>query len=138
MTVQLNPYINFRGNAREAMTFYQEVLGGELRMNTFGDYGAAQDPSEQDQIMHAQIDAPNGMTLMASDIPQRLPFQPGNTSSISLSGDAEPELKGYWDRLSEGAEILEPLTKAQWGDSFGMLKDRFGITWLVNISAPRT
>ena len=135
MTVRLNPYINFRGNTRDAMSFYQEVLGGELTMNTFEEFGASQDPSDRDQIMHAQLEAPNGLWLMAADVPERMPYEPGNTSSISLSGDDEAQLTRYWNGLAEGAQILQPLTKAQWGDSFGMLQDKFGITWLVNIAA---
>ena len=137
MTVRLNPYLNFRGSTREAMTFYQGILGGELRLSTFEDFGAAEDPSDKDLVMHSQLEAPNGLWLMAADVPERMPYQPGDTSSISLSGDDEAQLTQYWKGMSEGAEVRQPLTKAQWGDSFGMLQDKFGITWLVNIAAPR-
>ena len=135
MTVRLNPYVNFRGTAREAMTFYHEVFGGDLRMNTFEEFGAAEEPADRNLIMHAQLEGGDGLWLMGSDVPERMPFVPGtNTSSISLSGDDESRLTGYFTRLSGGGEILQPLTKARWGDSFGMLRDKFGITWLVNIS----
>jgi PhnB protein len=136
MSVRLNPYLNFRGNAREAMTFYHAILGGDLRMSTFGEYGAAQDASDKDLIMHAQLEGANGLWLMGSDVPERLPFVPGaNASAVSLSGDDESRLTGYYDALARGGEVLQPLTKAQWGDSFGMVKDRFGVTWMVNIAA---
>jgi PhnB protein len=140
MAVRLNPYVNFRGQTREAMTFYQRVLDGELRMSTFEDFGASQDPSERNLIMHAQLEGGDGdLWLMGADVPERMPFQPGtNASSISLSGDDEAKLTRYFEALSEGGEITEPLKKAPWGDSFGMLRDRFGVSWLVNISAPRS
>jgi PhnB protein len=139
MTVRLNPYINFRGNAREAMTFYHGVLGGDLRMNTFEEFGAAEAPSERNLIMHAQLEGEDGLWLMGSDVPERMPFVPGtNTSAISLSGDDEARLSGYFETLSDGGEVLQPLTKAQWGDAFGMLRDQFGLTWMVNIAAARS
>jgi PhnB protein len=134
----LNPYLGFRGNAREAMEFYQQALGGELTISTFGEFHASQDPSEDDLVMHARLLNPAGFLLMGSDTPQRMPFNPGDTVSISLGGEEADELQGYWDRLSEGATVLQPLEKASWGDSFGMLKDRFGFTWLVNIAGSAT
>jgi PhnB protein len=132
MGVVLNPYLNFRGNAREAMEFYQSVFGGELTVSTFADYQLAEDPSENDQVMHSQLEGEVGFTLMGADVPSRQQANPNG--SISLSGDDEGTLRGYWDKLSDGAQIVEPLEKAPWGDSFGMLTDRFGVFWLVNIS----
>jgi PhnB protein len=134
MPIRLNPYLGFRNNAREAMEFYRSVFGGELTISTFADLHASQDPSEDNNVMHSQLETPNGMTLMGSDTPQRMPYNPGDTISVSLSGDDEAELGAYWQGLSEGATVLMPLAKAEWGDSFGMLRDRFGVTWLVNIS----
>lgn len=131
----LNPYLSFRGNAREALEFYRDALGGELQINTFEEFGAAEAyPGEGDKVMHGQLTTPAGFTLMGSDTPSSMPFNPGDTISVSLSGDDEAELRGYWDKLSDGAEIGEPLVKAPWGALFGMLKDRFGIYWLVNIT----
>jgi PhnB protein len=138
MPVRLNPYLGFRNNAREAMEFYKSVFGGELTISTFADLHASQDPSEDDNVMHSQLESPNGLVLMGSDTPERMPYNPGDTISVSLSGDDEPELQGYWKGLSEGATVLMPLEKAQWGDSFGMLRDRFGFTWLVNIAGSAT
>jgi len=134
MTVRLNPYLGFRGNARAAMEFYRGVFGGELTISTFGEFGAAADPAETDQVMHAQLLGEQGVVLMGSDTPQRMPYNPGDTMSVSLFGDDEATLQRWWEGLSDGATVLQPLAKAQWGDSFGMLRDRFGTTWLVNIS----
>jgi PhnB protein len=134
MQSRLNPYISFRDNAREAMEFYQRVFGGELTMTTFKEYDVGTDPSEADKIMHAMLQAPNGMVLMGADTPMEMEHTPGNTLSISLSGDDEPELRGYYDKLREGGVETMPMEKAPWGDSFGMVRDRFGVDWLVNIS----
>jgi PhnB protein len=134
MVSRLNPYLNFRTDARDAMTFYQGIFGGELTMSTFGEFGSAETPADTDLIMHAQLETDNGFTLMGSDTPARMEFTQGTNYSVSLSGDDEAELRGYWDGLSQGATVTMPLEKAPWGDSFGMLIDRFGVPWLVNIS----
>jgi PhnB protein len=134
MASRLNPYLSFRDNAREAMEFYQDVFGGKLDVTTFKEFDVGSDPSEGDKIMHAMLEAPNGMVLMGADTPMGMEFTPGNTVSLSLSGDDEPELRGYYDKLKEGGTEVMPMEKAPWGDSFGMLKDRFGVDWLVNIS----
>ena len=134
MASRLNPYITFDNNAREAMTFYQSVLGGELQVNTFGEYGSADQPGA-DKVMHAMLETPAGFTLMASDPPPGEPAPPaGNNITLSLSGDDSDELRGYWDGLSAGGNVMMPLEKQMWGDTFGMFVDRFGITWLVNIA----
>lgn len=134
MPSRLNPYLSFRGNAREAMEFYQGVFGGELNLATFKEFNISQDPAEADKIMHALLEAPNGMVLMGADTPNGLEYLPGNTISVSLSGDDEGELRGYFDKLKAGGTERMPLEKAPWGDSFGMLKDRFGVDWLINIT----
>jgi PhnB protein len=135
----LNPYLNFRGDAKEALEFYHSVFGGELTVSSFADFGANDVPeAERDQIMHGQLETSAGFTLMASDVPSHMEYAPGtNQYSISLSGpsDDDAQLRGYWQKLSEGGTVIEPLATAPWGDSFGMLTDRFGVTWLVNIAA---
>ena len=132
MSAVLNPYLNFRGNARQAMEFYQSVFGGDLTVNTFAEYQLAEDPSENENLMHSQLETDAGFTLMGSDVPASRELSPNG--SISLSGDDEPLLRGYWDKLADGAQIVEPLAKAQWGDSFGMLVDKNGVFWLVNVT----
>jgi PhnB protein len=134
VTSRLNPYIAFRDTAKDAMAFYQSVFGGELTSSTFGEAGGSPDPGDQDKIMHAQLETPSGFTLMASDTPAGMDVSPGSSISVSLSGDDEPELRGYWDKLSDGATVAVPLERAPWGDTFGMLTDKFGIGWMVNIS----
>lgn len=133
MASRLNPYLNFSGKARDAMEFYKMVFGGELSLMTFADGGMPHEPAEKDHIMHGQLETPSGFTLMGADVPaSHGPVQAN--SSISLSGDDEAELRGYWDKLSAGGSIAQPLEKAPWGDSFGMLSDKFGTPWLVNIT----
>ncbi|ATQ28317.1 3-demethylubiquinone-9 3-methyltransferase [Rhodococcus ruber Chol-4] len=134
MTTRLNPYISFRDNARQAMEFYRSVFGGELDLSTFAEMHASDDPSEQDKIMHSMLASPNGLVLMAADTPNQMSHNPGDNISISLSGDDEAELRGYWDKLSDGGTVAMPLERAPWGDQFGMCTDRFGIQWMVNIA----
>ena len=134
MSVQLNPYLSFRDNAREAMNFYQSVFGGNLTVSTFKEFGAAMDPAEEDLVMHAQLEGDHGITFMGSDTPTRMEYTPGSTMSMSLSGDDETVLRGWFDKLSESGTVTMPLEKAPWGDTFGMCVDRFGIAWLVNVS----
>ena len=134
MPSRLNPYISFKDNAREAMTFYQSVFGGKLDVNTFKEFQASQDPSEDDKVMHAQLEADNGIVFMASDTPAGMDYAPGASLSMSLSGDDEGELRGYWDKLSAGGTVAMPLEPAPWGDTFGMCTDKFGINWMVNIT----
>ena len=136
MSSRLNPYIVFDGSARQALEFYKDVFGGgELALNTYADFGQADAPNA-DKIMHGMLETPNGFTLMCADTPPGEDHKPGNNISISLSGDDAGELRGYWSKLSAGGTVAVPLEKQMWGDEFGMCTDRFGITWMVNISAP--
>ncbi|WP_173923406.1 VOC family protein [Agromyces sp. Marseille-P2726] len=134
MAVTLNPYINFKDNAREALEFYQSVFGGDLNVSTFADFQAAQDPAENDLIMHGQLEGAQGMVIMGADTPKHMEFRAPAGISISLSGDDDAALRSYWDKLADGGTFIQPLEVAPWGDAFGMLTDRFGITWLVNIT----
>ena len=138
MNVRLNPYLNFRNSAEEALKLYQSVFGGELTLSRFGENGMAEDPADSNKIMHGQLEAPNGMTLMASDAPPGIPLSEGGSISVSLSGDDEATLRGYWNGLAAGGQVTVPLEKAPWGDTFGMLIDKFGIAWLVNIAGPQS
>lgn len=134
MATRLNPYLNFKDNARQAMEFYKSALGGELTVSTFGEAQMASNEAEKNMVMHSQLETPAGFTLMASDTPAHMDVEKHGGFSVSLSGDNDSELRGYWDKLSAGSTITQPLEKAPWGDSFGMLVDKFGITWLVNIA----
>jgi PhnB protein len=137
MQSKLNPYLSFKDETREAMEFYRGVFGGKLELNTFKDYHASQDPSEDDKIMHSVLNA-GEITFMASDTPDRMEYKPGTNFSMSLSGDDEAELSGYFDTLAAGGTVTMPLDKAAWGDTFGMVNDKFGITWLVNITPAKS
>jgi len=130
---RLNPYLNFDGTTRAAMEFYHSVFGGELAISTFGEFGAPEgvDP---DGTMHAMLQTPAGFTLMASDGPPGQPVTSGSNFSISLSGDDEAELRGYWDQLAEGGQVVMPLERQMWGDTFGMCVDKFGMPWMINIA----
>jgi PhnB protein len=133
MATTLNPYLNFRDGTREVMDFYASVFGGELTLSTFAENGGMGQPEpEQGKVMHSQLRTRGGMTLMAADVPSSMEVSANGT--VSLSGDDEAELRGYWDGLVEGGSVTVPLEKAPWGDSFGMCTDRFGVDWMVNIA----
>ena len=134
MTMKLNPYLTFNGNAREAMEHYQRVLGGELRISTFGELGAAEGV-DADGVMHAQLETEAGFTLMASDTGPGYGPVSGDRDSVSISGSAEDAdaLRGYFAGLSDGGEVTMPLEKQMWGDEFGMVTDRFGIPWMIDV-----
>lgn len=133
MASRLNPYLSFTDNARQAMEFYKSVFGGTLTVSTFGEAGGADGP-DADKVMHAMLEADNGFTLMAADTPAGMEHNPGTNISISLSGDDAADLRGYWEKLSDGGTVTVPLEKQVWGDEFGMCVDRFGIGWMVNIA----
>ncbi|MGE5224369.1 MAG: VOC family protein [Omnitrophica WOR_2 bacterium] len=137
MATRLDPYLSFKDNARQAMEFYKSVFGGKLTISTFKEYHASQDPSEDDKVMHAELNNGNGILFMASDTPNRMEYHPGTNYSMSLSGENESELKTYFQKLSAGGTIGMPLEKAIWGDTFGMCTDKYGVNWMVNINAPK-
>ncbi len=137
MTSRLNPYISFNGNARDAMRFYKTVFGGNLTVNTFGEFGM-KDAAVSRKVMHAMLETDSGFTLMASDLAPGMEYNPGNNITVSLSGDDGNELRSYWKKLSRGGEVTMPLEKQMWGDEFGQCRDKFGVSWMVNISQPQT
>lgn len=135
MNTQLNPYLSFKDNARQAMEFYHGIFGGKLDVSTFGEFQATDDPSENDKVMHAMLTTEKGLVFMASDTPNGMEFTPGTNFSMSLSGADEAELRGFFEALAEDGTITLPLDKAPWGDTFGMVKDKFGINWMIDIMA---
>ncbi len=139
MPVQMNPYLNFRSEAREALGFYASVFGGEPTVSTFGEMGIG-DGEEADKVMHGQLATAAGFVLMCADTPSSMDREPGTSYAVSLSGgpQEDEELRRFWERLTEGAQVQEPLVTAPWGDAFGMLTDRFGVRWMVNIGAGET
>lgn len=129
----LNPYLSFRTDTRQAMEFYQGVLGGELDISVFGDFpDMVQDSSQHDLVMHAQLTTPDGLVLMASDTPEGMPYEKPQGFSVSLSGNTQARTQEVWDRLSDGGTVTMPLDVPPWGGTFGMLVDRFGIAWMLH------
>lgn len=134
MSVKTVTHLNFRGDARDALEFYHAVFGGDHMIVSFKDAGNVQDPSEADQVMWGQVAAESGFHVMVYDVPSRMPWNRGeNSFFVSLRGNAAEEISTYWEKLSEGATILQPLAPAAWSALYGMLKDRFGITWVLDV-----
>lgn len=135
MPVQLTPYLAFRAEARDALAFWASVLGGEPTVSRFGDFGTGT-PAEADKVMHGQLVTSSGLVLMAADRPDDVPLEAENAISLSLSGGADDLdlLTRWFEGLAEGGTVHQPLAAAPWGDWFGMLDDRFGIHWMVNIA----
>lgn len=134
MTTTLNPYLSFDGNAREAMTFYQSVLGGGLDIATFKDFpDAPHEPSDDDLVMHSYLHTDDGLQLMAADTPAGVPYTPTAGVAMSLEGTDEQALRRQWEALADGGTVNMPLGTAPWGGQFGMLTDKFGIAWYVTI-----
>lgn len=136
MASRLNPYLNFNGNARQALEFYASVFGGKPALSTFAEFGIA-DPASADKIMHGQLETDAGYTLMGADTPPGMEFNGMHGFGVSLSGDDAEALRRYWDKLSAGGTVTMPLAKQAWGDEFGMCTDKFGVPWLVNIGQPQ-
>ena len=137
MSVKTTTHLNFRGDARDALGFYHAVFGGDQIIVSYKDAGNVQEPSEADQVMWGQVIAPNGFSVMAYDAPSRMPWNPGeNAYFLSLRGDNADEISAQWEKLSEGATILQPLAPASWSALYGMLKDKFGIVWILDVVYP--
>lgn len=138
MAVKLNSYISFKDNAREAAEYYHGIFGGELTLSTFEEYASSEMPvadDEKSKIMHAAIMGDNGIELFMADTPSNVPYEDGARISLTLNGDNEALLRGYWEKLAVDGTVTMPLDKAPWGDTFGMLTDKFGINWMVDVAA---
>lgn len=137
MSIHLNPYLSFRGNAREAMEFYHSVFGGDLALNRYDSIpGMMGDGDEGAKIMHGQLNTPDGLTLMGADMPEQMADSDDSTvggTSVCIWGEDTERITALWNALAEGAEIRQPFVKAPWGDTFGDLRDRFGITWMFSL-----
>ncbi len=136
MSSRLNPYLNFNGNARQAMEFYANVFGGNLSLSTFAQFGASDSP-DAERIMHGMLETDAGYVIMGADITSDMEYHPMTGFSVSLSGDDADILRGYWEKLSASGTATMPLQRQVWGDEFGMCVDEFGVSWLVNIAQPQ-
>jgi PhnB protein len=132
MSVTTTTHLNFRGDARAALEFYQSIFGGDIAVVTYKDAGNIEEPLEADQVMWGQVVADNGFHVMAYDVPSRMAYDQGeNSFFVSLRGETVEEVTDYWEKLSPGATIVQSLGPAGWAPAYGMLRDRFGVVWAV-------
>lgn len=149
MTIQTTPHLNFRGDARQALEFYQSVFGGLTVINTYADFGMPADIPGSDKVVFGLVAAENGFRAMGYDVPGQneggisgggSTRRENNTTVtdqalfISIGSDSLEELQGYWDVLAVDATIVEPLAASAWSAGFGMLADRFGVTWSIIVT----
>ncbi|PTU55942.1 bleomycin resistance protein [Sphaerisporangium cinnabarinum] len=138
MSVQTTPHLNFRGDARAALELYRSVFGGELVVTTCGDLGQAADPAAGALVVWGQVSAPSGFRVMAYDVPADRPWSPGEAPFfVSVRGDDVEEVRRCWDALVDGSTVVAPLASSDWAPAYGMLTDRFGVTWVLDVAAPR-
>ena len=139
MSVSTVAHLNFRGDARAALEFYQSVFDGDLRIVTYGDMGNVQEPDEADRVVWGQVTSSSGVSVMAFDVPARLPWTRGEHSFyMSLRGNDTAEISGYWDKLAVNATTVQPLSSSQWASLYGMLLDQFGIAGVVDVAGGDT
>lgn len=135
MTISVTNHLNFRGDARAALEFYQSVFVGDITIITYKDAQNVQAPSEANQVMWGQVAAKNGFRVMAYDVPSGMPWDSGkNAYFVSVRGDSDKEITDLWEKLAVGATVAQPLTPSGWSPLYGMLKDRFGITWVLDVA----
>jgi PhnB protein len=132
--ILINPYLFFKGDAREAMEFYKNIFGGELKLTSYEDIPGPTPAGLEGKLMHADLRG-GTVTLMGSDTLQA--SDKAAKVTLSLSGDDEEKLTNIFNQLSDGVEAASPLKKEAWGDTFGQLTDKFGIDWMVNINAAK-
>jgi PhnB protein len=150
MTISTTTHLNFRGDARAALEFYQSVFGGRLTIATYGDFGMPAGVPGADNVVFGQVEAEGGFRVMAYDIPgqaARSADVAGSTRRengttvtdqpffLSVRGETLDEVRGYWSALAVGASIVEPLAASAWSPGFGMLTDAFGVTWILDVAA---
>lgn len=136
MSVKSVTHINLRGTARQALETYHSVFGGDIALVTYQDAGKVTDPAEAEQIMWGQVASGNGFHVMGYDVPGAMDWSQGdNAFFVSVRGDKVDEITGYWEKLSQGATVIQQLAPAMWSPLYGMLKDRFGVTWVFDVAA---
>ena len=130
-------YLNFNGNCREAMKFYQRCLGGELSIMPFSEAPGDFPKEAKDRVMHARVTKDGTTLLMASDTMPGSNFVQGTNFSISIDCQSAEETDRLYNAFSENGKITMPLQDAFWGARFGMLRDKFGINWMFNFEKPK-
>ncbi|MEU5974442.1 VOC family protein [Streptomyces sp. NPDC047315] len=137
MSVTTTTHLNFRGSAREALDYYQSVFGGHAVAVTYKDAGNVSNENEADWVMWGQVVADNGFHVMAYDVPSAMPYEKGtNPFFVSVRSEEADEISTLWQRLAAGSNVLRPLEPAAWAPLYGMLTDRFGVTWVLDVTAP--
>ena len=138
MSITTTTHLNFRGDARAALEYYRSVFGGRLDAFSYADAHAVTDPAEADQLSFGQVVSEAGFHVMAYDVPSRTPYEPGTIPVfVSVRGADTDEITRYWEALAEESEIVAPLAPASWAPLYGMLRDRFGVTWVLDVEAVR-
>ena len=134
MTINVTPHLNFRGDARDALEFYQTVFGGELTIASYADMGNT-DPATADHVTYGQVTSDNGFRVMAYDVYPHLEWDQGQDPFfVSVRGNAPEEIQGYWDKLVDGAKVTQPIGPSPWAPLYGQLTDRFGVTWVLDVA----
>ena len=151
MTITSTTHLNFHGDARTALEFYQQAFGGRLTIATYGDFGMPGDAPGADNVVFGQVENEDGFRVMGYDIPGATGGSGKNAGStqrhngvtitdqpffVSVRGETLEEVQGYWGRLSAGASIVEALAPSAWSPGFGMLTDTFGVTWILDVATP--
>lgn len=131
-----HPYLNFDGNTRDAMTFYQQCLGAELSLQSFADAKFDAPKGAEQRIIHARLTKGSAI-LMASDTMPGMPYTPGNNFAVSIDCESIPEIETLFKAFSEGGKVTMPLQDMFWNARFGMLTDQFGINWMFNCELPK-
>jgi PhnB protein len=139
MSVKTVTHLNFRGQAREALAFYQHALDGQMTAVSYGDTGQGALAVEPSHIIWGQVVTDGGFHVMAYDVQAAQPWNSGeNAFFISLRCDSETEARTAWQALGVGGTIIEPMGPSPWSPQYGKLQDRFGITWLIDVAVART
>jgi PhnB protein len=135
MSITTTTHLNFRGDARAALEFYHSVFGGQIVAVSYADAHAVTDPAEAEQITWGQVQAENGFHVMAFDVPGGQSYSPGDKPIfVSVRGADGDEITTYWKGLSDGATVIQDLGPSAWAPLYGMLRDRFGVTWVLDVA----
>ncbi len=150
MSIATTTHLNFRGDARAALEFYQSVFGGHIVIATYGDFGMPKEAPGAENVVFGQVETADGFRVMAYDIPGQTGGSAASASSthreggvtitdqpffVSVRGETLEEVQGYWAKLSAGATTVEDLAASAWSPGFGMLTDSFGVTWVLDVAA---
>lgn len=149
MALTTTPHLNFNGQAREALGFYQSVFGGDLHVATYADFGMPAELDGADRVVFGSVASADGFRIMAYDVPaDAAGVAPAGTTTrvngtthttertfVSVSGESADEVAARWEQLKDGAAVIEEFAPAPWTAGFGMLTDRFGVTWVLDVAA---